>query len=125
MRHRSCWLASLPLLAHFSGPAGAAGSEVAGPIGVWTRPAGGQIEVHACGAGIGMKVLKAEDPAHVGRQIMCDAKLSGINRWQGELTNLEDGNTYAGTVTLTETGTLKLEGCVLGGLICKAEEWRR
>jgi uncharacterized protein (DUF2147 family) len=39
--------------------------------------------------------------------------------------NAEDGKTYSGSLTLQDGNTIKLEGCVLGGLICKAQTWKR
>jgi len=31
----------------------------------------------------------------------------------------EDGKTYSGNITMQNARSLKLEGCVLGGLICQ------
>jgi uncharacterized protein (DUF2147 family) len=45
--------------------------------------------------------------------------------WTGQVYNAEDGKTYAGTLTLQDAKTIKLEGCILGGLICKTSTWIR
>ena len=46
-------------------------------------------------------------------------------QWAGQVYNAEDGKTYTGYITLTAATSLKLEGCVLGGLICKSQTWTR
>jgi uncharacterized protein (DUF2147 family) len=50
---------------------------------------------------------------------------STANKWSGQVYNAEDGKTYSGSITLQDARTLKLEGCVLGGLFCKAQTWTR
>ena len=52
-------------------------------------------------------------------------KPDGANSWKGKVYNAEDGKTYTGVMTLVNDNALKLEGCVLGGLICKGETWKR
>ncbi len=104
-----------------SGTAAQAGS----PYGTWLRPTtGGHIMAFRCGGGLGLKVTKSRDPAKVGKTIMCGAKPSGTNRYQGSIRNLEDGNTYTGKV-LIKGRKMDLSGCVMGGLFCKTETWRR
>ena len=62
----------------------------------------------------------------VGVQIVFGMKPSGTaNKWSGQVYNAEDGKTYSGNITLQGANTLKLEGCVLGGLFCKAQTWTR
>lgn len=98
----------------------------ASPNGTWLRSkTGGHIKVFNCGGGIGMKVIKSNVAAKRGKQIMCGAKKSGSNKWKGNILNLDDGKTYTGIVTLTSANSLTLEGCVLGGLICKSDAWKR
>ena len=50
---------------------------------------------------------------------------SKTNQWKGKVYNAEDGKTYTGFIQLTSANKLKLEGCVMGGLICKGETWTR
>src|SRR5262249_34697928 len=45
--------------------------------------------------------------------------------WEGDVYNAEDGKTYSGSFALTGANTAQLKGCVLGGLICKAQTWTR
>jgi uncharacterized protein (DUF2147 family) len=62
----------------------------------------------------------------IGIQIVLGMKPSGgANRWSGRVYNAEDGETYTGNITMQTPNTLKLEGCVLGGMICKGQTWTR
>jgi uncharacterized protein (DUF2147 family) len=62
----------------------------------------------------------------VGVQIVLGMKPSGTaNKWTGQVYNAEDGKTYSGSLTLQDANTIKLEGCILGGLVCKASKWTR
>ncbi len=98
----------------------------ASPNGNWFRPkTGGVVKVFNCSGGLGMKVVKSKTPAKVGKTIMCGAKKTSANKWKGNIKNLDDGKTYSGYVTLNSASTLKLQGCALGGLICKTEHWSK
>ena len=61
----------------------------------------------------------------IGVGIVLSMKPSGTDKWAGQVYNAEDGKTYSGSVTLTGTNSLKLEGCALGGLVCKSQTWTR
>jgi len=62
----------------------------------------------------------------IGVQIVLGMKPSGTaNKWNGQVYNAEDGKTYSGSLTLQDANTIKLEGCILGGLICKSSKWTR
>lgn len=101
-------------------------ANAAAPYGTWLRPSNGaHVQVFKCKGGIGMKVTKSSDQSKVGKVIMCGAKADGENTWKGSLLNLDDGKTYKGVVTLKGPKTLTLKGCVLGGLICKGDEWQK
>jgi uncharacterized protein (DUF2147 family) len=110
-------------------------------FGTWRHPENGSlISVYQCGGGLCAKVTKVADPNRkddknpdpklrtrpvVGVVIMSGAKKSGANSWSGKLYNTQDGETYNGTVTVVNKNTLKLEGCVLGGIICQGPTWTR
>ncbi len=61
----------------------------------------------------------------IGSLIVLGMKPSGANSWSGQVYNAEDGKTYTGSITLEGANSLKLQGCILGGLICKAQSWTR
>jgi uncharacterized protein (DUF2147 family) len=110
-------------------------------FGTWLHPENGShINVFKCGGGLCAKVVKVADPSRkddknpdpklrtrsvVGVVIMSGARKTGENTWKGKLYNTQDGETYNGTVTVVDKGHLKLEGCVLGGLICQGPTWTR
>jgi uncharacterized protein (DUF2147 family) len=110
-------------------------------FGTWKHPDNGSnISIYQCGGGLCAKVVKVADPSRkdeknpdaklrtrpiVGVVIMNGAKKSGDKSWSGKLYNTQDGQTYSGTVTVVSKNTLKLEGCVMGGLICQGPTWTR
>ncbi len=110
-------------------------------FGTWRHPENGSlINVYSCGGGLCAKVVKVAEPGRkdeknpdpklrsrpvVGVVIMNGAKKTGANSWSGKLYNTQDGETYNGTVTVADKNTLKLQGCVLGGLICQGPTWTR
>jgi uncharacterized protein (DUF2147 family) len=62
----------------------------------------------------------------IGIQIVIDMKPdASADKWKGQVYNAEDGKTYSGSITLVNATTLNLQGCVLGGLICKSQTWTR
>lgn len=62
----------------------------------------------------------------IGTQILLGMKPSGEpDKWEGKVYNAEDGDTYTAYLTVLGPSSLKLQGCVLGGLICKGQTWSR
>jgi uncharacterized protein (DUF2147 family) len=61
----------------------------------------------------------------VGLTIVLGMKPSGADKWSGQVYSPEDGKTYSGNLTMQGANALRLEGCVLGGLICKGQTWTR
>src|SRR5262245_55027013 len=124
-------------------------SVAADPTGPWLTEGGTPtVRLASCGAelcGTIIALKEPNDPATgrpktdknnpdaskrnrpvVGIQIVFGMKPSGTaDKWSGSVYNAEDGKTYTGSITLQGARNLKLEGCVLGGLICKAQTWTR
>jgi uncharacterized protein (DUF2147 family) len=110
-------------------------------IGTWRdTETGGILSVYTCPGGICVKVVTPgkgretdpnnPDPALKGRSLagvdlMTGAAKDGADRWKGNLYNSEDGKTYSGYLVVSGKDELKLEGCVLAGLICKSHVWKR
>lgn len=110
-------------------------------FGTWRHPDNGSlIQVSKCGGGLCAKIVKVQDPSRTDVQnpdeklrkrpvegivIMNGGQKVGDNKWEGQLYNTQDGKTYSGTVTVVSKDQLKLEGCVLGGLICQGPVWTR
>lgn len=119
-----------------------AGDAVAGgdPTGVWIRSSGSaKIRIDKCGGALCGTVVWEREPRKdlhnpdpgkrnepvTGRRVLLGMKPAGDDKWQGEVYNAEDGKTYTGWVTMVAADRLKLQGCVLGGLICKSDTWSR
>jgi len=122
-------------------PASATSSQAADAKGDWVRPDGAsKIRISSCGNALCGKLIWLKTPRNdtanpdaskrgrplVGVQIVQSMKpTKQANQWKGKIYNAEDGKTYTGFIELTTANTLKLEGCVMGGLICKGESWSR
>ena len=61
----------------------------------------------------------------MGLQVLIGMKPAGADKWFGRLYSPEDGKTVSGDLTLTDANTLTVQGCLLGGLLCRAETWTR
>jgi uncharacterized protein (DUF2147 family) len=61
----------------------------------------------------------------VGVAIVLGMKPAGADQWKGRVYNAEDGKTYTGSLMLQNANTLRLQGCMLGGVICKSSTWTR
>ena len=54
----------------------------------------------------------------IGIIVVADGKSDGTNRWKGNGYWFRNGNTYAGYAELVNNNTLKVSGCILGGVVC-------
>jgi uncharacterized protein (DUF2147 family) len=120
----------------------------ADPNGTWlTEPGTSRVRIADCGGALCGTIVwlkEPNDPATqkprldksnadaakrsrplMGVPIVIGMKPSGAEKWSGQVYNAEDGKTYSGSITMLGAGTLKLEGCALGGLVCKAQTWTR
>jgi uncharacterized protein (DUF2147 family) len=132
-----------PLLAAGVVAAGLAGAQAATvPEGVWSLPKGkATIRIASCGESVCATLVGLRKPldkqgrpkvdkrnpdrAKRDRPVIGLSLLSGMTPsgegWKGTFYNPDDGETYAGTLAPAGDGTLKLKGCVLGGLLCKTQ----
>ena len=60
----------------------------------------------------------------VGLRLTSDMLPSG-DGYSGTLYNPQDGRTYSGRLRIVGPASLELSGCVLGGLICRSQTWKR
>jgi uncharacterized protein (DUF2147 family) len=51
-------------------------------------------------------------------------KKAGVDQWEGEVYNANDGKTYSSTIKPVGTDKLEIQGCVLG-FLCGGETWTR
>jgi uncharacterized protein (DUF2147 family) len=47
----------------------------------------------------------------------------GNGGWKGVIYNPEDGKSYKARASIKKDGSLLIEGCMLGGLLCGDETW--
>ena len=120
----------------------------ADPNGTWLTEAGtSRIRIADCGGALCGNIVWMKEPIDpetqkpradkmnpdtarrtrplMGTTIVFGMRPSGADKWSGQVYNAEDGKTYSGSITMVSAGALKLEGCALAGLICKAQTWTR
>ena len=109
---------ALVFLAAAASPAAIAGDEVVNLSGTYTRPNGNVVQVTACGA---IFCVTSQTAPFKGRSVG-EFKPAGKGQFTGKLTELKSGKVYSGKARLNG-GKLTVAGCVLGGLVCKSEDW--
>jgi len=98
-----------------------AGAALADPIeGSWKTEAGSTAAIAGCGDAFCITLKSGE---HAGKRIG-KMKPNGGNKYSGEITDPAEDKTYSGKATLSGN-SLNMKGCVLGGLICKGQNWTR
>ena len=144
MTHASRTLAAALLL---TGLLAASAASAADPRGSWLTEGGkSKIRIADCGGALCGTIEWLREPNDetgkpktdknnadagmrtrpvMGVPIVLSMKPSGADKWAGEVYNVEDGKTYSGSITMESATALKLQGCVLGGLICKGQTWTR
>lgn len=116
-----------------SGPALAAS-----PIeGNWTNPSGNvTIRIAPCGGSLCGRVVKASAEARqqaaaggtpnlIGAELLSDLDQTGEGAWHGRVF-VPDANRHAeADLHLTGPRTLDIQGCALGGMLCRSQTWTR
>ena len=123
-------------------------AQTADPAGTWSRPSGtSRLRIARCGQaycgtiawlrepngpdGKPMTDAQNPDPSRRTRPLLGTAVIIGMaptgkdGQWKGQVYKADEGKTYTGYMTLEGARQLKLEGCVLGGMVCKAETLTR
>ncbi|SFK03023.1 DUF2147 domain-containing protein [Methylocapsa palsarum] len=101
-------------------------SAFASPVGEWKISDGtANVAIHTCGGDLcGYVSWSKNSEAMVGKQVLIGMRPQG-NVWAGSIVNARDGQKYVGRMSLRGEQTLKIEGCVLGGMICGGQHWLR
>jgi uncharacterized protein (DUF2147 family) len=128
--------------------AGSDGAFAADPTGVWLTQTGtSRIRVADCGGALCGTIIWLKEPNDpdtgkpktdknnsdaskrsrplLGVQIVLGMKPSGADKWTGQVYNAEDGKTYSGNLTFSGGNSLQLQGCALGGMLCKGQTWTK
>ena len=127
---------------------GSEGALAADPNGVWlTQTGGSRIRLADCAGALCGTIVWLKEPNDpdtgkpkldknnsdaskrsrplIGVQIVLGMKPAGAEKWTGQVYNAEDGKTYSGNLTYTGGNSLQLQGCALGGLVCKSQTWTK
>ena len=98
-----------------------AGAAYADPIeGNWKTQSGETAAIGNCG---GAFCITLKTGKHAGKQIG-KMSASGEGSYAGSITDPADDKTYKGKAKLNG-GSMKMSGCVFGGLICKSQNWTK
>jgi len=124
------------------------GVRAAEPNGTWlTQTGGSRIRMADCGGALCGTIIWLKEPNDpetgkpktdknnsdsakrsrplLGVQIVLGMKPAGAGKWTGQVYNAEDGKTYSGNLTWSGGDSLQLQGCALGGLVCKSQTWTK
>lgn len=103
-------------------------------VGLWqTQPDEGAtalVQIAPCGAAFCGTIVKtfkgkaAYPSPNLGKQIVIGMTPAGEGSYSGKVLRPADDKVYRGKATLSGK-TMKLSGCVAGGLICKSQTWTR
>jgi uncharacterized protein (DUF2147 family) len=61
----------------------------------------------------------------IGMPILLDMRPAKSNRWEGRAYNSKNGQTYTANMSLNNSQSLRVEGCVFGGFLCGGQNWTR
>ena len=128
--------------------AGCGGALAADPSGNWlTQGGNSRVRIADCGGALCGTIVWLKEPNDpdtgkpktdknnsdsakrsrplMGVQIVLGMKPNGTDKWAGQVYNAEDGKTYSGNLTYSGGSSLQLQGCALGGLVCKGQTWTK
>ncbi|MBX2885936.1 MAG: DUF2147 domain-containing protein [Granulosicoccus sp.] len=114
-------------------------------LGVWRTPpaktgeyAGGYVyvKIQACAdsqnsiCGVIVKAFDEQDregnPPFIGKTMLMNLTKQGNNTWtKGKIWAPDVDKTYHSKLRLLDKNTLKVSGCILGGLFCRSQVWNR
>jgi uncharacterized protein (DUF2147 family) len=127
-------LAILSLLAGWSCRSPAATTSIEG---IWINPRGTvAVRTAQCGARLCGHIVWASPEAAadardggvqrlVGTELLQDYRAIGPGRWSGRVFVPDMGRSFSSTLQQLGPDSLKIQGCVIGGLLCKSQTWHR
>lgn len=113
----------------------AAGAAIADPVeGVWQTQEDAGAYAHVtmapCGPNYCGKITRSfKDGAeykseNIGKTLVIDMAPKGGGNYEGKVWRPSNNKTYYGTIALSGN-SMRLSGCVAGGLICSKQTWTR
>jgi uncharacterized protein (DUF2147 family) len=106
-------------------------------VGVWHNPKNSvAVKTGACGDKLCGWVIRANDQAQadareggtpklIGTALLREYRPSGRRKWSGQIYVPDMGRTFGSTITLVDSNTIDVKGCLIGGFLCKTQTWRR
>jgi uncharacterized protein (DUF2147 family) len=127
---------------------GLCGSAGADPIGTWLTENGrSRVKVVDCGGALCGTIIWLKEPNDpetgkpktdknnvdaanrsrplIGVPIVLSMKPNGSSKWSGQVYSPEEGKVFSGNLTEQGPNAVRLEGCALGVLVCKGQNWTR
>lgn len=118
--------------------AGKADAPVRGNIaGLWANPKQSVVvRTDEANSILSGRVIWASDAAQadardsgvtslVGTQLLEDYRPDGPRKWKGIVYVPDMGRRFTSFISQTGPDELKISGCILGGLICRSQVWKR
>ncbi|WP_395672459.1 DUF2147 domain-containing protein [Phenylobacterium sp.] len=111
--------------------------EAASAFGVWRNPKDSvRVEIRPCGDGACGIIVWANEKAKrnarasgttnlVGTQVFRNLELDDNGVWRGRVYVPEMRRTFSGTAQQLDEVRLRAKGCLIGGVLCKAQVWVR
>jgi uncharacterized protein (DUF2147 family) len=109
----------------------------ASPFGLWRNPKGSvHVEVKPCGDGACGYVVWASDkakekaskagaPELIGLQLFRELTPDESGAWKGKVYVPDLNRTFTGRAKPLDDQTLKAQGCLVAGVLCKSQIWTR
>ena len=89
------------------------------PLGVWnTEKNGGMVRIEQCGQNL------CGNGVPNGEKILVNMKPSGT-KWTGRIHDPDSGKVYDSSIAMKGPNTLRVQGCVFGGIFCGGQIWNR
>lgn len=115
----------------------ASGAPASQAMGTWINPRGSvMVRTAACGSNLCGRVVWASRAAQadarasgvaplVGLQLLRNYHSTGPGRYAGRVYVPDMGRSFQSFIEQYDANNLRISGCVLHGLICKSQAWRR
>lgn len=107
------------------------------PIGLWQNPDGTiRVRTMPCGAALCGKVAAATQGALadardagvnplIGVDLLRDYHAVGRHKWAGWVFVPDMGHSFSSRIVQVSPDTLRISGCLIGGMLCKSQIWTR
>jgi uncharacterized protein (DUF2147 family) len=127
----------IALLAGLLAAPAALAAQDRGVEGVWRNPKNSvHIKIQPCGQDLCGYVVWANDKAKedarkggtpnlVGSQLLRNFSPSKTGAWKGKVFVPDLNATFSGSAQLVDANTLRARGCLIAGLGCKSQNWKR